>query len=164
MIGSISLTFLSEYNSYMQESMDFSQSLLSFVMIISFILNFSVCFAVLSIMGLRSARGVNVTIDPARAGIVMAILFGMWVIFVVTIFAAKKTHSQSKISPDNESKPFVTSDGSPLTGRVVVPSKTPTPISNPYLTTRVYRNDGVMTHNGRQNAQFIQGRAQKETI
>ena len=102
-------------------------------------------------MGLRSARGVNDSLNPAQAGIVMAILFGIWVIFVGTIFAVKKAHPKiSQITP--ETPPFVTSDGSPLTGHVMAhqktPSKTATPISNPYLTTRVYRND----------AQFIQGR------
>ena len=103
-------------------------------------------------MGLRSARGVNDSLDPAQAGIVMAILFGIWVLFVGTIFAVKKAHPKlSQITPENPQ--FVTSDGSPLTGHVrphqKTPSKTSTPISNPYLTTRVYRND----------AQFIQGRA-----
>ena len=103
-------------------------------------------------MGLRSARGVNDSLNPAQAGIVMAILFGIWVIFVGTIFAVKKTHPKiSQITPENPQ--FVTSDGTPLTGAVIphqkTPSKTSTPISNPYLTTRVYRND----------AQFIQGRA-----
>ena len=103
-------------------------------------------------MGLRSARGVNDSLNPAQAGIVMAILFGIWVLFVGTIFAVKKSHhKKSSISP--EIPHFVTSDGSPLRGHVMphqkTPSKTSTPISNPYLTTRVYRND----------AQFIQGRA-----
>ena len=103
-------------------------------------------------MGLRSARGVTDSIDPAQAGIVMAILFGIWVIFVGTIFAVKKSNlKMSQITPENPQ--FVTSDGIPLTGAMIphqkTPSKTSTPISNPYLTTRVYRNE----------AQFIQGRA-----
>ena len=108
----------------------------------------------LTILGLRSARGVNASIDPAHAGIVMAILFGMWIVFVGTIFAVKKTHpkSSSKIYPDNEKTQFVTSDGSPIFETPMAfhggPSKTPTPISNPYLTTRVYRDD----------ARFIQER------
>ena len=103
-------------------------------------------------MGLRSARGVIDSIDPAQAGIVMAILFGIWVIFVGTIFAVKTAHPKmSQITPENPQ--FVTSDGTPLTGAVIphqkTSSKTSTPISNPYLTTRVYRSD----------PQFIQGRA-----
>ena len=108
----------------------------------------------LTILGLRSARGVNDSLDPAQAGIVMAILFGMWVIFVGTIFAVKKTHPESprKIYPGNEKTQFVTSDGSPIFETPMAyhegPSKIPTPISNPYLTTRVYRDD----------TQFIQGR------
>ena len=106
----------------------------------------------LTILGLRSARGANDTLDPAQAGIVMAILFGIWVIFVGTIFAVKKSHPESprKIYPEN--KQFVTSDGSPIFETPMTflggPSKNPTPISNPYLTTRVYRDD----------ARFIQGR------
>ena len=94
----------------------------------------------------------NDSLDPAQAGIVIAILFGIWVIFVGTIFAVKKSHPKiSQITPENPQ--FVTSDGIPLTGVTMpqqkTPSKTSTPISNPYLTTRVYRND----------AQFIQGGA-----
>ena len=107
-------------------------------------------------MGLRSARGVNDSLDPAQAGIVMAILFGIWVLFVGTIFAVKKTNPKlSQITPENPQ--FVTSGGSPLTGHVIphqkTPSKTSTPISNPYLTTRDLYNKG------RNEAQFIQGRA-----
>ena len=108
-------------------------------------------------MGLRSARSVNDSLDPAQAGIVMAILFGIWVVFVGTIFAVKNAHPKmSQVTPENSQ--FVTSDGTPLTGHVMAyhktPSKNSTPISNPYLTTRVYRND----------AQFIQGRALKNEI
>ena len=123
-------------------------------------MNISVCFAVFTILGLRSARGVNASIDPAQAGIVMAILFGMWIIFVGTIFAVKKTHPQSssKIYPDNEKTQFVTSDGQIFSQIFETPmayherpSKNQTPISNPYLTTRVYRDD----------TQFIQGRVSR---
>ena len=109
----------------------------------------------LTILGLRSARGANDTLDPAQAGIVMAILFGIWVIFVGTIFAVKKTHpeSSSKIYPGNEKTQFETSDGSPILETEFLayheePSKNTTPISNPYLTTRVYRD----------HTQVIQGR------